>query len=391
MIRRDIHPHQAFAKYVFPTSPKVDETYTHDHRAKWHDHEGWSDKRISKHVAKDHSDSEQAWYGQWHAHPRPPVDLNAQDRGLVIKAHAAMNHIAKPPPAGHGGSDAIGEHPHTRPKKDKSLNLARRLDVHPDAMEKIPSAEVVFFVIEGCMKADSILAKGGAVFSVPSVSLWDCLELEDFTKAYLRNKEVVIVPDADWADNHQVASQARLCHATLNRYDVEQVYIAAPPVDENRNPLVENGKRLKGVDDFLGAGHELAELQTIDFYLLEETKASIKRLVRRSKRIEQVNRNNKVLESLAYFAGPSGKLPSSLTMVGRAMGYSRERVTKAVEDLKEWGALDYEGDLAERIGYWSGKLEWSDAPPIIIAEQYRAYEAKRQPLGDVVIGGLTTP
>ena len=392
----DWHKHQAWAKYVFPSSPRIDDLYTHDHRARWHDHEGHSDKWITAHVAKDHSDSDEAWYGQRHEHPRAPIDLNAQDREALIKAHAAMIHIAKLAPAGHGGIDIAGEHEHTRRDKDKSLNLACRLDVHPLAMEKIRRAEVVFFVIEGCLKSDSILAKGAAVFSVPSVSLWDCQgktatgteELRTFVAAYLKGKEVVIVPDADWADNKQVRSQARLCRATLNRYGVESVHIAAPPVDENGKPT-----RGKGVDDFLGeVGHgELSELQTIDFYLLEETKALIKRLVRRSTRIEQVHRNGDVLESLALFAGPTGVLPSSMGMVARAMGTSRQRVTDAVNQLEAWGALSTDRPLVERRGYWTGKLEWSNAPVIEIAEQYRAHEAKRLPLGDVAIGSLTTP
>src|ERR1035441_5138087 len=68
-------------------------------------------------------------YGQRHEHPRAPIDLNAQDREALIKAHAAMIHIAKLAPAGHGGIDIAGEHEHTRRDKDKSLNLACRLAV----------------------------------------------------------------------------------------------------------------------------------------------------------------------------------------------------------------------------------------------------------------------
>jgi hypothetical protein len=104
-----------------------------------------------------------------------------------------------------------------------------------------------------------------------------------------------------------------------------------------------------------------------------------------------VHRNGDVLESLALFAGPTGVLPSSMGMVARAMGTSRQRVTDAVNQLEAWGALSTDRPLVERRGYWTGKLEWSNAPVIEIAEQYRAHEAKRLPLGDVVIGSLTTP
>ena len=414
-----VHEHVSWAKYVFPIGGRIVETRWHDNQATWHVREGRSEKWIAKHVAEKHAGSEQAWYGQEHKHP------DSYDIVLSHAALAAWHKKAMHIKYDHKGSDldVVGKHRHDHRVKDTTLQLARRLDVHPDAMAKIRKAEVVFFVIEGCMKADSILAKDGAVFSVPSVSLWDCNELEAFARTYLKDREVVIVPDADWIVNREVVSQARLCHATLIQYDVKTVHIAAPPLSlkapvttqRDWSGYTYRGKavdlflgdqgelqtlewhgypyRGKGVDDFLGdeGQGQLAELQTIDFYLSRETKASIKRILRRSTRIEQVSRNGKVLESLAIFAGPTGELPSSLEMVARATGYSRQRVTVAVKQLKEWGVLDYEGDLKERLGYWTGKLEWSDAPPIIIAEQYRAHEAERHQLGDVVIGSLTTP
>ena len=295
-----IHFHERWAKYVFPTAGRVDETWSHDHHATWHVHEGHSDQWIAAHVAKEHGGSEAAWYGQ-----QPHAHAGTFDVKMA-------RHVDKR----HGGTDVAGEHEHTERKKDKGLNLARRLDIHPDAMDKIRRAEVVFLSIEGCMKADAILAKDAAVFSVPSVSLWDCPELETFARTYLNGKEIVIVPDADWATNPEVVSQARLCHATLNRYDVARVHIAAAPV-VNGSPT-----RGKGVDDFLGkVGHgQLNELQTVDFYLAPATRVAINSLLERCTRADQDRRNRKVLESMAIFAGPSGVLPSSLQMVSPRHG-----------------------------------------------------------------------
>ncbi|MFZ2055926.1 MAG: hypothetical protein WAV54_00765 [Acidimicrobiales bacterium] len=381
-----VHEHVSWAKYVFPIGDKVDETRWHDHHATWHDHEGRSDKWIAKHVAEQHFGSEAAWHGQEHRHP------NSYDVVLGQRALAKWHKLAVHIKYDHKGSDldTEGLHPHTSRVKDKSLNLARRLDVHPLAMDKIRSAEVVFFVIEGCLKADSILAKDAAVFSVPSVSLWDCQELESFAKAYLKDKEVVIVPDADWIDNREVISQARLCHATLDRYGVARVHIAAPPL--NWSGYYYRGK---GVDDFLGEeGHgKLGELQTLDFYLPENTKMEIDRLLKRCTRSDQRSRNETVIRSIAIYAGPNGELPSSLGMVARAMGFGYERSRKAVKQLMDWGALTCEdgGDLSTRRGYWTGELEWSETPAIIIAEQYRAHQAEPLPLGDVITGSLTTP
>jgi hypothetical protein len=380
-----VHEHVSWAKYVFPIGDKVDETRWHDHHAIWHDHEGRSDKWIAKHVAKQHFGSEAAWHGQEHRHP------NSYDVVLGQRALARWHKLAVHIKYEHEGSDldTEGLHPHTWRVKDRSLNLARRLDVHPEAMKKIPTAEVVFFVIEGCLKADSILAKGAAVFSVPSVSLWDCKELKRFAETYLKDKEVVIVPDADWIDNREVVSQARLCHATLIRYGVARVHVAAPPVNWSGYPY-----RGKGVDDFLGIeGHgELEELQTLDHVLLPATKMAIDRLLERCTRSDQYSRNRDVIESMAIYAGPTGELPSSLGMVGRAMGLDGERVREAVGQFMAWGALSCEdgGDLSSRRGYWTGELEWSETPVIIIAEQYRAQRDEPHQLCDVVSGRIIT-
>jgi hypothetical protein len=388
MVRRDWHKHQGFAKYVFPTTPKVDETWTHDHHATWHDHEGWSDKRIAAHVAEKHESSEQAWYGQRHPHPHTyDVILS---RSAEKDWHAKAAHIINK--RYHDGVDRDGEHPHPKRVKDKTMNLARRLDVHPWAMEKIRAAEVIFFVLEGCLKADSVLAKGAAVFSVPSVSLWDCKELKDFTKTYLQDKGIVVVCDADWAQKEQVIAQARLCHATLGQFGVGTVHIAAPPIGGDRKPLVENGKELKGVDDFLGAGHGLGELQTVDYYLSPATLEAIDRLVEeRYRQAGQAAYNSAVLKSMALFAGPKGLLPSSMGMTARAMGpdFERRRVTEAIKQLKAWGAVTYDGELIERRNYWSDRLDWQDVEPIIIAEQYRAEAIEPRPLDEAICKSLT--
>jgi hypothetical protein len=93
--RTDFHWHQAYAKYVFPTSPKIDESWSHDHRAIWHDHKGWSDKRIASHVAAEHGGSEVAWYGQRHAHPHT-YDV-VLSRAAEADWHKKAMHIAKRP------------------------------------------------------------------------------------------------------------------------------------------------------------------------------------------------------------------------------------------------------------------------------------------------------
>src|SRR5262249_5444907 len=136
-----------------------------------------------------------------------------------------------------------------RPRKVKDWgdrsNL--RLDMNPAAVELARPASHLYFCLEGCIKADAILSAGGAVFSVPSVSMWDCDELPAFAAEYLQGVDVVIVCDADWVANPEVWKQALLCRSRLRSLaGVGRVCIAAPPVTGLPD--------LKGVDDYLGKG-----------------------------------------------------------------------------------------------------------------------------------------
>jgi hypothetical protein len=117
-----------------------------------------------------------------------------------------------------GGPDVAGWHTH--PAKYVHCpgeGQAKRLDMHPDAVEKFEGASRVFFGIEGCIKADALLTAGEAVFSVPSVTCWNAPELPEFVERYrLIGKRLFIVPDADWHGNWLVITQALLCVISPN-------------------------------------------------------------------------------------------------------------------------------------------------------------------------------
>jgi len=123
------HTHANEAKYVFPPAERV---------TKWgtpHDH-------TSTYFQKDKE---------------------------ALRTHIEKYHD------GHAGP--FGEHSHGyRDKSDEAL--ARRLDIHKMARDRLEAAQRVYFGIEGCLKADSILTaiieddRPESVFSVPSVSLW---------------------------------------------------------------------------------------------------------------------------------------------------------------------------------------------------------------------------
>jgi hypothetical protein len=249
---------------------------------------------------------------------------------------------------------------------------AKRIDVHPQAWPRFVNASRVFFVIEGCIKADAVLSAGEAVFSVPSVTLWLAPELSAFTRN-LRGKVVYIVPDADWAKNGAVITQAMFCRSFLRRAGVD-AHVAAPPEEHG----------LKGVDDFLAHGgysvNDLAVLERETPYGLAEWLAE-----RGTWRKTKAVRGAEVLESLALHADMNGQIRASLRSVARIMGCHHSRVERAVKDLVECGVIEVEGSLDTHARHydkekgWVG-WEWKERPAITIVPELRAKDTTH-PLG----------
>jgi hypothetical protein len=312
--REDVHMHTPRAKYVFPPGPKKAIYWYHDHEEKY---AGKTDKR---------------------------------------DAHVQRY---------HGGVDQSGRHSHVRMVKDEDQSLARKLDVHPLALPMFETAERVFFVIEGCIKADAILSAGEAVFSVPSVTLWNADELPAFAAKYLQGKTVYIVPDSDWAEKNEVFTQAMYCRTFLRKLGIDAL-IAAPPPDESGDKQDDK----QGVDDFLGAGGSVDDLIVLD----REPPLVTLELVARADRIA---RDVQVLDGLILHAGEDGSLGAPLGKFARVMGLDRFAVSRALEALQDLGAIEVDGPLVTRAGTWYGNryirsFDWADRPTITIRPDLRA-------------------
>jgi hypothetical protein len=321
--REDVHEHIDAAKYVFPPSPTRDEPWPHDH-----------ERGYSAEYYKRYPEALKRHLENWHSDP-DIIDWNAD-----------------------------GTHTHYRRVKDHGNNLARRIDVHPYAWPLIEKHERVFFVIEGCLKADSILSAGEAVFSVPSVSLWHAPELEWFAKRYLRDKRVIVVPDADWVDNDAVISQARFAQRFLTDLGVP-TFVAAPPLGADRTVVH------KGVDDYLGAGGgKLDDLMVMERTVSPNLVACARR-VRPFYRSDAIGTDVKMLKSLSHHADEDGAVGVPLLSLAKIMGVNRQTVANSVKRLEAHGWITVEGDLATRKNYWSKNLEWEDMPRIIIDPSLR--------------------
>ncbi|HVA05129.1 MAG TPA: hypothetical protein VNG12_00135 [Acidimicrobiales bacterium] len=327
----DVHQHPHRGKYLLPPSRKIEVRRPHDH------------------PLKPRKKSEARW------------------------KEDTSDHIAK----AHRGVDATGPHDHVYWEKDPTEDgLARRLDVHPWAWDDIRESDIIFFVIEGCIKADAVLADGGAVFSVPSVTLWDCPELPVFAARYLLGKKVFIVADADWHDNDKVINQAELCRAQLRRFGVSETYVAAPP------PTCD-GKKTKGVDDFIGAGGHIEDLLVI---ASDPPEAAIRSfLARRYIRIDRLRRDTELLVNLACFTSQTnGILRAPLTTVARVLGIPTRTVQRTVEQLEKTGALTRDTDLAIKTDYFSRQPVWKKQTSITLLSELRAIERPQVRLADLI-------
>jgi hypothetical protein len=252
---------------------------------------------------------------------------------------------------------------------------AKRLDMHPEAWTRFTNASRVFFVIEGCIKADAVLSAGEAVFSVPSVTLWAAPELTSFART-LRGKVVYIIPDADWITNGNVITQAIFCRTYLRRLGITQTHVGAPPYDR-----YQANDKLKGIDDHLAYGGSMDDLDVT----ARETPYGLAEYLaeRRTWRRDRVVRNAEVLEGLALHADSNGQVWASLRAVARIMGIHHSRVERAVRDLEWCGAIHVDGDLSTRPRHCDPKMgwvgwDWNDRPTITIVPELRAKDSFRR-------------
>ena len=136
---------------------------------------------------------------------------------------------------------------------------SKRLDHNPISAADFSLPGPVFFGIEGTPKNDAMVewlrnqGRPAKVVNVPSVSTWKAPELALFALRRMRGNPVVIVPDADWIENDEVIYHAENCALYLRRRCGVNAVIAAPPQRAGH----------KGVDDFLGDGGSLDELDVI--------------------------------------------------------------------------------------------------------------------------------
>jgi hypothetical protein len=373
-----MHTHPDEAKYVFPPSAKMDVVERHHHSSDFY----------------TDFPEELDWHNYyWHTNPD------------------------------YVEGDASGWHTHKRRVKDHSNSLAKRLDIHPMALEKLESASLVYFALEGVLKADAILSaiiregRNESVFDVPSVSLWHADELKEFARTHLKGKTVVIVPDADWIDNDLVIAHARSCELFLKRQcDILDCYIAAPPLDtvvqdgEEKRVIKRNaaGDKLKGVDDYLAEGYSLNTLEVMErspspkiYYERKRVEDLSRYRDGRKYRRDGLNTAERVITKLSYMANRDGYVKTAHSKLGEIMDVVQSTVTERIKFLMELGWLTAEikvqdvwqpaeGVPATKYRYVSVEglhiytsEDWRDTTRLIIRKDLRAIDGTPKSLGDI--------
>jgi hypothetical protein len=271
----------------------------------------------------------------------------------------------------HHGVDVEGVHYHA-PETAKYVLLGRRgttgrIDLHPMALDLLPDADRVFFVLEGALKNDAVLSAGEAVFSVPSITLWNPKELQWFAETFLLGKVVYVVPDADWVKNPAVDRQALYVRETIRSAGL-RAHIAAPPTDRLHEGV-------KGVDDYLGFGAGSLE------GLIVRGREAPEPVLSWAMAQPWSSTALRVLTGLSLHGGTDGVVSVPMDTLMRMTGVpKKERLPGVLERYAS--AYDIEGSLdtatrTYRNTQTGGTVkitDWVQRPTITVRPEYRATE-----------------
>jgi hypothetical protein len=325
--------------------------------------------RLERHLEEEHSGEDIASH-VWHEHEDVAKYLLAsRAKESVVHDHATdpafqgkygRRKLRQHVRSRHKGKDVAGVHTHRR--NVAGQHVANRLDIHPQALERLRDAARVYLVLEGTPKADAVLSRiistgeAASVLDVPSVTLWRAPELKRVCEEGLRGKDVVVVCDADWQENERVVRQALLLRERLRSHGVRSCVAAPPAHGDQAGALL-----YKGVDDFLAAGGGLDQLVVLD---------------REAPRFP-----------FALYVSREGRIRS--TAVGLSpllrVGKKAERVVEVLQDYMSQGFIAADRSLELDVDSWSGSLGWrggrEEWPTFTVRSDFR-YTERLLPLAD---------
>lgn len=310
-------------------------------------------------------------------------------KSSIHPAEFMQKHIARR----HGVND---EELHQEQKKAKYVFLsgdehASRLDMHGLSIRRALTCRRFYGGLEGCIKADAMLSavlfedpEDAAVFSYPSVTLWDNEDAGFWADVFLRNRprdvvlEVVLVCDADWFTNPLVLTQALLCRSHWRAMGFD-VCIAAPANCDFKGRHAEcvPGEKCKqnGADDFLASGGRLDEL-----VVLHREAPVYEHLQLEKTRNAQAWENMlAMLRALAEHADNDGWFEGSIEKLGRIAGLKRRTAYNVITYLVEDRIITVDRPMLLKREKWVAplrrhvaELDWEDRPRFRLPEHLRA-------------------
>lgn len=264
-----------------------------------------------------------------------------------------------------------------------------RIDINPDKQNVKNLTETkgrIYFAMEGSIKNDAVLAAikredpTASVVNVPSVTLWHNKtagegEIQWFARTHGKDRQIVLIPDADGVNNVNVMRQANALAAALKNGGAKQVLVAAPPVKHGTKNIIDpvklvskdsSGKDVyderKGIDDHLGAGRgTLGQLA----YQTDAKipKFSLSYLTRGEGNTEtgKLNKNGvpnaeKMLGAISGLAGKKGAVQVSKNLLMQTSGITSPGSAIAARDkLADLGIIDIHYVFDKDVLYKSRK------------------------------------
>lgn len=249
-----------------------------------------------------------------------------------------------------------------------------RIDVNPDKQNiknLVDGKGRIYFAMEGSIKNDAVLAAvrredpTAAVVNVPSVTLWHNKsanegEIQWFARTHGKNRQIILIPDADGVNNVNVMRQATALASALKTGGAKQVLVAAPPVKHGTKFVIDPVKlpstdskghavfdERKGIDDHLGAGRgtlgQLAyqtDAKIPKFSLAEYTRGE------GNIEAKKLNKNalpnhEKMLGAISSLAGKNGAVQVSKNLLMQTSGITSPGSAIAARDkLHDLGIID---------------------------------------------------
>lgn len=243
-----------------------------------------------------------------------------------------------------------------------------RIDINPDKQNVknlVEGKGRIYFAMEGSIKNDALLAAvkredpTASVVNVPSVTLWHNKsagegEISWFSRTHGKDRQIVLVPDADGVNNVNVMRQANALASALKTHGAKQVFVAAPPVKHGTKQIIDpislpSGAKdeRKGIDDHLGAGRgtlgQLAyqtDAKLPKFSLAHRTREGGETGDKKLNRNGLTNTEN-MLGAISGLAGKNGAVQVSKNLLMQTSGITSAGSAIAARDkLQDLGIID---------------------------------------------------